>query len=120
MAEILAFYAQYGLWMTVIAVVGIIILGILKYAELFDGLPEDKRHYVYIAISVGFSLIGTVVYLAITGGLTWQTFILTGTSIYALNQAIYNIFKVTPICDLFEKILNFFFVPKNSNSEDKK
>jgi hypothetical protein len=43
MNEIIAFFAKYGLILTLIAVVGVIILGIMKYCNLFKKLPEKSR-----------------------------------------------------------------------------
>ena len=65
MDTLIKFFSSYGLILTVIAVVGIVILGILKYCNLFKKVEESKRHYIYLFISVGFSIIATVIYLAI-------------------------------------------------------
>ena len=67
MNEIIAFFAKYGLILTLIAVVGVIILGIMKYCNLFKKLPEKSRHYVYLIISIGLSVIATIIYLLIVG-----------------------------------------------------
>ena len=109
MDSILAFFAQYGLPLTGIAIVGVIILGVLKYANVFQKLNEDTRHYVYLAISIGLSLIGTVIYMVCVGEFDMAKFMAIATAIYAINQTFYNIYKVTPLKELIVKLLNKIF-----------
>lgn len=107
MEQLLNFFAQYGLWISIFAVVGIAILGVLKYCNLFTKIEESKRHYIYIGISLGFSLIATAIYLLIIKAFDWTYFFAVAGAMYALNQAFYNIFKVTPINKLATQILDW-------------
>lgn len=109
MENLINFFTAYGLAITLIALAGIVILGILKYCNLFKKLEERKRHYIYLTISVGLSLIGTAIYLLVVGQFEFNYFLLIASAIYALNQTFYNIFKITPINTLFRKILDFLF-----------
>lgn len=109
MENLIKFFTAYGLAITLIALAGIVILGILKYCNLFKKLEEGKRHYIYLTISVGLSLIGTAIYLLVVGQFEFNYFLLIASAIYALNQTFYNIFKITPINTLFRKILDFLF-----------
>ena len=109
MENLIAFFAEYGLAITLIAIAGIAILGILKYCNLFKKLEEEKRHYIYLTISVGLSLTGTAIYLLVVGRFEFNYFLLIASAIYALNQTFYNIFKITPVNTLFRKILDFLF-----------
>lgn len=109
MENLINFFTAYGLTITLIALAGIVILGILKYCNLFKKLEEKKRHYIYLTISVGLSLIGTAIYLLVVGQFEFNYFLLIASAIYALNQTFYNIFKITPINTLFRKILDFLF-----------
>ena len=109
MENLINFFTAYGLAITLIALAGIVILGILKYCNLFKKLEEKKRHYIYLTISVGLSLIGTAIYLLVVGQFEFNYFLLIASAIYALNQTFYNIFKITPINTLFRKILDFLF-----------
>lgn len=109
MENLINFFTTYGLAITLIALAGIVILGILKYCNLFKKLEEKKRHYIYLTISVGLSLIGTAIYLLVVGQFEFNYFLLIASAIYALNQTFYNIFKITPINTLFRKILDFLF-----------
>ena len=107
MDTLIKFFASYGLVLTVIAIAGIIILGVLKYCNLFKKIDESKRHYIYLIISVGLSVIATVIYLAIVKQLNIEYVLTVAAAIYALNQTFYNIFKITPINALAVKILTF-------------
>lgn len=109
MENLINFFTAYGLAITLIALAGVVILGILKYCNLFKKLEERKRHYIYLTISVGLSLIGTAIYLLVVGQFEFNYFLLIASAIYALNQTFYSIFKITPINTLFRKILDFLF-----------
>ncbi|MBQ6728379.1 MAG: hypothetical protein IJQ23_02620 [Clostridia bacterium] len=120
MDTLIKFFASYGLVLTVIAIAGIIILGVLKYCNLFKKIDESKRHYIYLIISVGLSVIATVIYLAIVKQLNIEYVLTVAAAIYALNQTFYNIFKITPINALAVKILTFIielFKKKSGNVE---
>lgn len=120
MDTLIKFFASYGLVLTVIAIAGIIILGVLKYCNLFKKIDESKRHYIYLIISVGLSVIATVIYLAIVRQLNIEYVLTVAAAIYALNQTFYNIFKITPINALAVKILTFIielFKKKSGNVE---
>lgn len=104
MDEILIFFQQHGLWLTVIAVVGIILLGILKYANAFSRLNEKVRHAVYLVITVGLSIVGSVIYLACTSTLDTAYIFTVAAAILALNQAFYSIYSNTSLKDLLAKI----------------
>lgn len=107
METLLEFFKNYGLPITIIAVVGIVILGILKYCNLFKKIAENKRHYIYFAISVGLSVLATIIYLLIVKQFTAGYVVAIALAIYALNQTFYNIFKITPINELGRKLLDF-------------
>lgn len=105
---LMEFISTYGLgWITLFAVIGIVLLGIMKYCNLFKKIAEGSRHYIYLAISIGFSVVATLIYLLIAGQFTWAMFIGIVAAVFMLNQTFYNIFKVTPVNRLFVKILDF-------------
>lgn len=107
MENLLLFFQKYGLAITLIAIAGIAILGILKYCNLFKKIEEGKRHYIYLAISIGFSVAATIIYLLIIKRFDWTYMLIVASAIYALNQTFYNIFKVTPVNELIGKLLDF-------------
>lgn len=106
MTEIVVFYSQHGVALTAIAIGGIIILGVLKYLDVFQKFDETKRHLMYILISVLLSMLGGAIYLLVTNSFEIKSFVLFAIHIFSLNQMFYNIFKNTTFNDLVEKILN--------------
>lgn len=122
MNELLNFFTTYGLAITIIAVIGIIILGILKYCNVFKKFDEKKRHFLYLAISVGISLLASIVYLLIIKQFQWDNFIVIAGAIYALNQTFYNIFKTTSLNALGTMVLDFvkrlFFKEKPKDDDE--
>jgi len=122
MNELITFFTTYGLAITIIAVIGIIILGILKYCNVFKKFDEKKRHFLYLAISVGISLLASIVYLLIIKQFQWDNFIVIAGAIYALNQTFYNIFKTTSLNALGTMVLDFvkrlFFKEKPKDDDD--
>ena len=106
MNELLVFFQTYGLPITLIAILGIIVLGILKYCNVFSKLEEKYRHWVYIGISVVISVIGTMIYLAIVKQFEINYILTVSAALFALNQAFYSIFKATSLNDLGTKVLD--------------
>ena len=106
MNELLIFFQTYGLPITLIAILGIIVLGILKYCNVFSKLEEKYRHWVYIGISVAISVIGTMIYLAIVKQFEINYILTVSAALFALNQAFYSIFKATSLNDLGTKVLD--------------
>lgn len=118
--SLIEFFSKHGLWMCLIAVGGIILLGVLKYCNVFKKLDEKYRHYLYIGCALVFSLAGSAIYLACTHAFEINYFFTVAAAIYALDQAFYNLFKVTSLNDLCAMILDF--VKKlftKSSKEDK-
>lgn len=107
MEHLATFFQNYGLAVTLIAIAGIAMLGIMKYCNLFKKIAEAKRHYIYLAISVGFSIVATAVYLLVVNQFEFAFLLVVASAIYALNQTFYNIFKVTPVNRIFEKVLDY-------------
>ena len=119
MNDLLIFFQNYGLPITLIALLGIAVLGTLKYCNIFSKLEEKYRHWTYIVISVAISIIGTVSYLAITKQLEFNYIISVSVALFALNQTFYNIFKVTSINQLGIRILDIIKVLWNKIKEVK-
>lgn len=107
MEELRQFLQSYGTVLTGIAVTGIVLLGILKYCAVFARLPEEKRHYLYLFLSVGFSAGLSALALVLRGGFNLRFFLSLSAATLALNQTFYNIFKATPLCVLAEKLFAF-------------
>lgn len=104
MEQLTEFYVQYGWQMALIAVAGIIILGILKYTNAFSKIDKEKRKPIYFAFSLGFSIISTVVYLLIIEQFNVAYVFTVSVAIYALNQTMYSVYETTTLRDLVTKI----------------
>ena len=105
MQELVIFYQTHGIALTIIAIVGVTILGILKYCNVFKKIEEKIRHILYIGISVALSLISGLIYLLATHTFTWEVFVLFSGGIFAINQGFYGIFKNMTLQDLVKKII---------------
>ena len=107
MEELSAFLQVYGWQLALIALAGVVILGVLKYCNVFSSLEEKYRHIIYLAISVGVSLIGSIIYLACIHQLTVEGAFAIGGAILALNQVFYSIYANTPLKELWNKFINW-------------
>lgn len=116
MDELLSFFLTKSLSLTAIAIAGVVILAILKYCGAFKMLEEKQRHYVYLAISVCFSIVGTSIYLHLSNAFTVEYILAISSATYALNQTCYNIFKVTPVNKLIDSAIKIVldFINKRS------
>ena len=105
-ATLESLFCNYGVAIMCIALSGIVILGILKYCNVFKKLDEKYRHYAYLSISIALSVIGSVIYLACVHQLTFSIVCSLAVLIFGLNQAAYAIYANTPIKELFIKVLD--------------
>lgn len=119
MNELIIFFQNYGLPITLIALLGVMVLGILKYCNVFSKIAEKYRHWIYIGISVAISVVGTVIYLAIAGQFDINYILTISAALFALNQAFYSIFKATSINDLGTKVLDIIVQVWNKIKEKK-
>ena len=104
MDELLVFLETYGWQLALIAIAGVSILGILKSCKVFDKFEEKLRHFFYLLVSVGISLVGSIIYLACVHQLDVVFVFTIAGSIFALNQAFYTIYDTTSLRDLLKKI----------------
>ena len=108
MELLLEFFKNYGLPLGLIALAGVIVLSILKYCNVFEKIEnETTRHLVYCACSVGLTLIGIIIYLLCTKAWDWTFFFSLIPVVWALNQTIYNIIKVTKLEDACKMLFDF-------------
>lgn len=113
------FIAIHGWQLALIAFVGVVLLGVLKYANAFKKIEKPKRKPIYFAISMGFSLVATIVYLLIIKQFDWSYLITVTTAVYALNQAMYAVYETTTLRDLVSKILTYFGEKLKSKQANK-
>lgn len=106
MEELQGFFVLYGWQLGLIALGSVIILGILKYSNAFKKVKKENRKPIYFAISVGFSLVGAIIYLLCIKQFEVSYVITFATAIYTLNQAMYAVYETTKLKDLVAKILD--------------
>ena len=104
--QLTTFVATYGWQLALIALAGIVILGVLKYANIFSKIEKENRKPVYLAISVGLSIIGSAIYLAVIKKFEFGYFAAIAFAILALNQTMYSIYENTNLRDLLHKIFD--------------
>lgn len=107
MEELIVFLQNYGWQLALIALAGIIILGVLKYCNVFKKFNEKIRHILYLVVSVGISIIGAVIYLACVHQLTVEFAFVVAGAILALNQTFYTIYSNLSLKELFTKLLDW-------------
>lgn len=105
--QVLLFALANGWQLGLIAFLGIVLLGVLKYADVFSSVEKANRKPIYLGISVGLSLLGTVAYLAIVGQFQIDYIVGIATTIYTLNQAMYAVYENTKLRDLWARALEF-------------
>lgn len=116
MEELTVFMQTYGWQLALIALIGIVILGVLKYANVFSGI--DNRKPVYFCISVGISAIGAGVYLIITGAFNVSYLVTVTVAIYGLNQTMYAVYETTTLRDLLKKVFEFLKNKKKKANDE--
>lgn len=107
------FMNTYGWQLAVIALIGIILLGVLKYSNAFSKVNKEARKPIYFGISMGFSLIATIIYLLIIKQFDFGYVITVTAATYAMNQTMYAVYETTKLRDLITKILNTIFKKEN-------
>lgn len=107
MEELQMFFINYGWQLGLIALGGVILLGILKYANAFSKIEKEKRKPIYFLFSIGFSLIATIIYLSVIGQFEIGYLVTITLAIYMLNQTMYAVYEQTKLRDLLNKILNY-------------
>lgn len=117
------FIASYGWQLALIALAGIIILGWIKYTNVFSKIEKENRKPIYLAISVGFSVITSAIYLAAIKKFDITYFCAIAAAIFSLNQTMYSIYENTKLRDLLRKIFGAVYAKIKSKkikvTEDK-
>lgn len=101
---IYSFFLSHGWKLTLIALSGIALLGVLKACNVFRKVEKEKRKYIYAAVSTSISILASAVYLVATGTFAWSTFGLLSLGIFGVNQAAYAVYETYGVRALFRKI----------------
>lgn len=115
--QFIDFFGVYGWQLTLIAFIGIVILGVLKYAKVFANVKQPKP--LYLIITVGFSVIATIIYLLIIKQFNFTYVVTVASAIYALNQTMYSIYETTTLKDLVKKVTILITENIKNNKQEK-
>lgn len=118
---ILEFVKLYGWKLAIIACSGILILGVLKFFNVFGKIQKEKRKYLYAVISSALSITASAIYLVAIKQFNIAGFGVIAGAIYVLNQAIYSIYENYGIRVGLRKLGNVIIniVAKNQIEEAK-
>ena len=105
---IINFVSTYGWKLALIACSGIFVLGILKFFNVFNRIPKDKRKYVYAGTSSALSILASAIYLLATGCFAWASFGVISGAIYGINQAIYALYENSGFRAVLRKLGTLF------------
>ncbi len=100
------FIEKYGWNLTLIALSGILILGIVKLCHLFDKIEKGKRKYVFTGIMSIFSIVSAAAYLLVIQKFEVVRFVLMSLGIFGINQTIYAIYENCGMRALLRKVGN--------------
>lgn len=119
---ILQFISEYGWKLALIACSGILVLGILKFFNVFNKIEKAKRKYFYAGISSVLSIAASGIYLVFVGQFDMGSFGLLAIAIYGLNQTIYSVYETYGFRYLIKKLGNVVIsiVAKRQIEEAKK
>lgn len=119
---ILQFISEYGWKLALIACSGILVLGILKFFNVFNKIDKAKRKYFYAGISSVLSIAASGIYLVFVGQFDMGSFGLLAIAIYGLNQTIYSVYETYGFRYLIKKLGNVVIsiVAKRQIEEAKK
>lgn len=107
MEALQAFLLTYGWQLALIAMLGIVLLGILKYANVFSNLQDAHKKALYLAFSVGFSVIAAIIYLLVISQFTLAYIITISIAIYGLNQTMYAVYETTSLKKVIQMFIEF-------------
>ena len=104
---IIKFFTDYGWQLGICVLGGIFVLGLLKMFGVFDWIKNAQvKKFIYIALSVIFSVGACAIYLYITNSFDWMALGTISIPVFALNQTVYQLYENLGIRTLWKKLLN--------------
>ena len=103
---VINFFTNYGWQLALCAISGILVLGILKFFNVFKKVEASKQKYAYAGVSSIFSIAAAAVYLVLTNSFVWTSFGITASAIFTFNQTMYSIYENTGLRSLVQKLGN--------------
>ena len=103
---IIDFFKTFGWQLFLLALSGIVILGMLKWFGCFKKLKNDYKKYFYFGLSCAFSIIACTIYLLITHNFHWLSYLSLCGAVIGLTIVVYAIYEHIGLRVLWKKVLN--------------
>lgn len=97
-----------------LAVLGVVIISIMKKAGAFSKFKEWVRHFFYIGIALLYSLLSSGVYLACIGKFAIDYFGICAAAIFVCCLFAYSFGKATSINAFIDKLVNLLLSKGNN------
>lgn len=103
------FFLAYGWQLTLVAIGGIVLIGGLKFFRLFEKFePSGKNKGIYSAISAGYSILTSGLYLHCVDKFSWSKFAVLAIALYFAIAAVYATYENNGIRAVVRKLGNVF------------
>lgn len=99
------FFKNYGWQLTLLALSGIVVLGLLKWFGVFNKIKTDNKKYIYYAISCLLSIIACTIYILATKTFAWASYGILCGAVIAFTGAVYTIYENTGFRKLWKKLI---------------
>lgn len=103
---IIDFFKTFGWQLFLLALSGIVVLGMLKWFGCFRKLKDEHKKYVYFALSCLFSIIACTIYLIVISNFHWISYLMLCIAVIGLTLVVYGIYEHIGLRTLWKKVLN--------------
>lgn len=102
---IITFFKDYGWQLGLLALSGMVLLGLLKWIGCFKKLPTKAKKYVYYALSCIFSIAACSVYILVMHTFEWINWLILCGSVVLFTGGVYNAWENTHLRELWKKVV---------------
>ena len=102
---IITFFKDYGWQLGLLALSGMVLLGLLKWIGCFKKLPTKAKKYVYYALSCFFSIVACTIYILLMHTFDWINWLILCGSVVLFTGGVYNAWENTHLRELWKKLV---------------
>ena len=102
---IIEFWKLYGWKLSLLALSGIVILGLLKWIGCFNKLKSNKKKYIYFVISCVLSILSCTIYLLVNHCFDWANYGLLCSAVAVFTFTIYTVYENTGLRAVWKKVV---------------
>lgn len=117
---VIKFVNAYGLPLTLLALSGNVVIGILRLLHVFDKVEKEKQKYLYFGISFCLSTVACISYLLITKQFNGAVLAVLIPVVFLLSQMGYSVYENIGVRGvlrwIWDKIASRISQKKNSKS----